>query len=163
MDEAALEKQEGQNSLAKPVDRVSAALVDFGLFFPVLFVWVVLTINYVDGIKGRPEWRPGVGFWAIHLSLLLVALAPTLVSAFWIARRGYSIGKRLLWIKVVRSDGSDLGFLRGVLLRSWLAVVLLARPEVWLAYWTVNLVIMFARRDHRCLHDLLLGTLVVKV
>jgi uncharacterized RDD family membrane protein YckC len=163
MDKEALEEQQRQDPLARPVDRVAAALVDFALFLPVLFVWVVFTINYVDGIKRRPEWRPGAGFWAIHLSLLLLALAPTLVSAFLVARRGYSIGKRLLWIKLVRSDDSSVGFVRGVLLRSWLAVVLLARPEAWLAYWLVNLVMMFARRDHRCAHDLLLGTLVVKV
>jgi uncharacterized RDD family membrane protein YckC len=80
-----------------------------------------------------------------------------------VAKRGYSIGKRLLWIRIVRWDGAKIGFFRGVVLRSWLAVVLVLRPEAWLAYWLVNVALLCFRRDHRCVHDLLLGTLVVKV
>jgi uncharacterized RDD family membrane protein YckC len=163
MDQPGPQNHQRETLLARPIDRVAAALVDFVLFLPVLVFWVGLTINYVDGIKGRPEWRPAPTFWIVHLLFLLLALSPTFISAFLLARRGYSIGKRLLWIRIARLDGARIGFFRGVVLRSWLVVVLVLRPEVWLAYWLINVVLMFLRRDHRCVHDLLLGTLVVKV
>ena len=163
MNQPGLQMQQGKPLLARPVDRVAAALVDCALFLPVLAVWIGLTINYVDGIKGRPEWRPAPTFWIVHLILLLLALSPTFISAFLVAKRGYSIGKRLLWIRIVRWDGAKIGFFRGVVLRSWLVVVLVLRPEAWLAYWLINVALLCLRRDHRCVHDLLLGTLVVKV
>jgi uncharacterized RDD family membrane protein YckC len=160
MDQTALAKDTVH--LARPIDRVLAAVADFALCLPILLAHLVLMIDYVDGVKGRPEWHPSAAFWGIHLFFFAVALGPTMISAWLIAKRGYSIGKRLLWIKVVRLDSSPVGFVRGVLLRSWIVAILLARPEVWLCYWGANLIMVLVRRDRRCLHDLAFRTQVVK-
>jgi uncharacterized RDD family membrane protein YckC len=164
MDTTGFEKESRPSTLASPMDRVAGALVDFALFLPVLVAHLVLLVNYVDGVKGRPEWSPSWKFDAIHVLLFLIALIPTLISGFLVMKRGYSIGKRLLWIRVVRTDGTAVGFVRGVFLRSWVVVTLLFTfPRAWLCYWLVNLLLTVLRRDRRCLHDLALGTKVVKV
>jgi uncharacterized RDD family membrane protein YckC len=88
----------------------------------------------------------------------LVLLQATLLTV-----RGQTIGKILTQLRVVRAkDGSHAGFLNGFLLRGFLPRCLRHVPLIGVVFWLVDNCFIF-RDDHRCLHDLIAGTKVVKV
>ena len=78
-------------------------------------------------------------------------------SGILIAKRGQSVGKAAVGIKIVRTDGSRAGFWRIAGLR-WL-VMMLGSSLIGL----IGLVdvLMIYRSDRRCLHDLIADTIVV--
>lgn len=96
----------------------------------------------------------------------LVGLMAIMVLAFmgyqWylISTTGQSLGKRWLGVQIVRVDGSPLGFVHGVILRSWILGALGNVPGVGPIVGLVNALMIFGE-ERRCLHDLIAGTRVV--
>ena len=87
----------------------------------------------------------------------LVLLQATLLTV-----RGQTVGKILTQLRVVRAkDGSPAGFLHGFLLRGFIPRCLRHVPFIGVLFWLVDNCFIF-RDDHRCLHDLMAGTKVVK-
>lgn len=94
--------------------------------------------------------------------LIGISLVGMLIWNFvWLHRYGQTIAKRLLKIRIVRSDGSRCGLLRVIFAR-WLPVTLLGAIPVlgYVAFFVDSLMIF--RDDRRCLHDLIADTIVVK-
>lgn len=82
-------------------------------------------------------------------------------NGFWIATRGQTIGKRIVGIRVSRSDGSAVGFFRYLILRA-LPINLATRiPVVGLLLFFVDALMVF-NRPRRCLHDYIADTIVVR-
>jgi uncharacterized RDD family membrane protein YckC len=79
------------------------------------------------------------------------------VTAVLVARNGQTIGKRLLEIKVVRSDGSPASLGRIFWLRNFGNWLLSVIPF----YGLVDLLLIFGVRQ-QCIHDLLADTIVVR-
>ena len=77
-----------------------------------------------------------------------------------LALRGQTIGKRVMKVRVVRQDGTAVGFLHGVLLREWLFWFVGRIPGVG---GLINLVgfLMIFGGDRRCLHDMVAKTDVI--
>ncbi|MDP3069226.1 MAG: RDD family protein [Opitutaceae bacterium] len=102
--------------------------------------------------------------------MMLCALGVTVIQAWMLAVRGQSIGKRILGIRVVKTDGSPAGLVNGWLMRELLITAIgiavsmvpflgmMLRPAFHLVDWC-----MIFREDERCLHDQIAGTRVVKV
>jgi uncharacterized RDD family membrane protein YckC len=87
----------------------------------------------------------------------LVLLQATLLTV-----RGQTVGKILTQLRIVRAkDGSPAGFLHGFFLRGFLPRCLRHVPLIGVVFWFVDNCFIF-RDDHRCLHDLMAGTKVVK-
>ncbi len=98
-------------------------------------------------------------------------LAVLVTQILLLSLRGQSLGKLVTRLRVVRIDGSKAGFVHAWLLREALITCggailsllpfvgpLFLRPVFHLTDWC-----LIFRRDHRCLHDLIAGTRVVKV
>ncbi len=134
--------------LATRAQRLLAAVVDGILSFGATSVVAAILKVEFDPAAGRVQG--GLFFSAMPFTVLQWAL---------IAIRGQTIGKLAFQIKIVRLDGSDVGFLRGVVLRTW--TVLLASLACGLLGF-VNVLRIFAQ-DRRCFHDLLAGTEVVQL
>jgi uncharacterized RDD family membrane protein YckC len=138
--------------------------------------WSRLAATLIDGILAA------VVFWCISLftpfnvfrpSLqngLMVAMVENALAGFVIflvlhgyllQTRGQTIGKRLLSIRVVRSDGTraTLGRLAG--LRYFVNSALTLVPWVGWFYALVDVLMIF-RQSRKCLHDNLADTIVVK-
>jgi uncharacterized RDD family membrane protein YckC len=79
------------------------------------------------------------------------------VTAVLVARNGQTIGKRLLEIKVVRSDGSPASLGRIFWLRNFVNWLLSVIPF----YGLIDLLLIFGVRQ-QCIHDLLADTVVVR-
>jgi uncharacterized RDD family membrane protein YckC len=97
---------------------------------------------------------------SLDKSLPLLAIL-LVVQMFLLARRGQSIGKLMLGLRIVRLDGSAPGFLHAFLLRSCAPFLIEQIPLLGLGFWIVDSCFVF-RADRRCVHDLLADTRVVK-
>ena len=136
-------RREHRDPEASRFRRFLGALADyalFGLFYAVGSLWVVDAASEVAGYLGLYLW-----------------IAPVIVlQAVLVSVRGQSVGKIVARTRIQRSDGRRVGFVHGVLLRSWIMG------------WTSNLPALFladalwvAGRRRCCLHDLLADTRVV--
>lgn len=112
-------------------------------------------------------------------AFILTAGFPAMIFGFlqlqWICTRGQTVGKRLLGIRIVNSEGHAPGFFRGVVLRGWIPLAMslyavnLAGDTFFFSDMTqigirvlsfANIVAIFMEPP-RCLHDHLAGTYVV--
>jgi uncharacterized RDD family membrane protein YckC len=89
--------------------------------------------------------------------MLVGALAISAYQWYLVATTGRSLAKRWFGMKIVRMDGSEAGFLHGVVLRSW---VLGAIAMVFSFVGTIDALFIFGA-EHRCLHDYIAGTRVI--
>lgn len=99
-----------------------------------------------------------VGFCVLGAAFLLVLG----IQIYLLTTRGQTMGKKFIGIKIVSfDDGSNPGFVKAFLLRSFVNGMIGAVPGVGMIYSLVDLCFIF-RDDRRCVHDLLAGTVVIK-
>ena len=103
---------------------------------------------------------------AITLNIYLYSI-PFLLVVFGINcvllyKHSQTIGKRLLKIKIVRSDGSRIAFGRLLGLRIILIQLIYQIPVAGSLFSLVDALFIF-REDHKCIHDLIADTIVINV
>lgn len=143
-------------TLAGRGTRLGAVLID-GVIASALFgllAWLTPINIFVPDLSQ--------GIW---LAMLRNALAGFVffvgVNGYLLATRGQTIGKMLLKIRIVRSDGSRASFGRLVGLRFVVNTLLTLAPLVGGIYALVDALFIF-RAPRRCLHDLIADTVVVQ-
>ena len=95
-------------------------------------------------------------FWALWIGFLLVWVV---VQIILISETGQSIGKKIYRTRIVRVDtGLNGGFVTNILKRGVLNSVLNLIP----LYALVDQLFIFSV-NRRCVHDLIAGTIVVRV
>ena len=143
----------GRN-LATPGSRLAAVLLD-GLIQIPLVIALVVGISLTDGNQ------EAIGITLIVLSgILWLALA--IYQLVIISRDGQSIGKRMMKIRIVKyEDDSNPGFVHAVLLRAFVNGLIGGVPFVGPIYSLADPLFIFGD-EHRCLHDLIASTKVVK-
>ena len=109
----------------------------------------------------------GAGFhWGVGLLsgfglMSIVWLGMLVCQCYLLAIRGQTIGKIVMGLRIVRfEDGGNPGFVKAVLLRTFLWALITAVPVVGTLVGVVGILFIF-RDDQRCLHDHLAGTRVV--
>lgn len=95
---------------------------------------------------------------SLGIALTLGVLVWNLV---WLHRYGQTIGKRIVKIRIVRSDGDRASLGRILGLRIILVSILESIPFLGGLFSLVNVCFIF-RDDRRCIHDLMADTVVVK-
>src|SRR3989442_312107 len=85
----------------------------------------------------------------------------TAVQGFFLATRGQTIGKMLLGLRIVRSDGERASLGRLIGLRYAIGSVIGVIPFIGVFYVLVDCLLIF-RESHQCLHDNISDTIVVK-
>ena len=99
----------------------------------------------------------------LALAVMAITCLPFLVSQTWlISSTGQSIGKKLLKTKIVTMTGEPPGFVRGVLLRSWLPAALSALPLLG-GVVALTDALFVLRHDRHTMHDHIAGTTVIQV
>ena len=142
--------------LASRGTRFLAAFVD-GLVF---------SIPYFATIMAFPAFTAGSLPEDVQLAIvgfvgLAGFVAVAVVNLVLLHRHGQTIAKRLFSIKVVRSDGTRCSLLRIVFAR-WLPVTLMTMvPLLGVIVWFADPLMIF-REDHRCMHDHIADTIVVR-
>jgi uncharacterized RDD family membrane protein YckC len=168
-------------SLAERGTRLLAAsydgLIELGLALPMVFQAVsrIAALAAVEMEKGTApagidlQSLPDTGailqamLWGPGTLITLVAtLIWCVITAWLVATNGQSIGKRLVGIKVVRTDGSPASFARIFLLRNVVNGLPNFLPYVgWLYQLIIDPVFIF-QDSRRCLHDMIADTTVVR-
>lgn len=107
----------------------------------------------------------------------IVYLIVGIVQLYYMSRYGQSLGKKIMGIRVLKSNGSNPGFLGTVLVREvvWGLIVF---AILFAAYFVlkvnvlicsllillINFIMLFSvKRDRRTLYDMLADTVVVKL
>jgi uncharacterized RDD family membrane protein YckC len=84
-----------------------------------------------------------------------------LLNGYLLATQGRTIGKRLIGLRIVRSDGSPVSFGRMIGLRYGVFSLLNVLPALGQLVGIVDSLCIF-RASRRCLHDELADTVVIK-
>ena len=141
--------------LADRGTRLAAFIVDYLIMIGMWYLPFLL-VFLLGGGFGDTEPSP-----ELVLGSLLAALAGFSVWAWltvkYVLANGQSIAKKMLGIKVVRTDGSPASFSRIF----WLRNVVNGFLGLILIYWFVDALFIFGE-PRQCLHDKLADTIVIQ-
>lgn len=145
--------------LASLGERFIAALIDT----IILIVVVLVPIFIFYGGWAEIMAADSLDSYAFTLGSTIVAyLTYIVVHGYLLAKNGQTVGKRILDIKVVRTDGSPASFVRLVGVRALFENALLLIPvvDIWLSL--IDVLFIF-RRSRKCLHDTVADTIVIRI
>lgn len=177
----------GKLELASPADRLSAVVINHIIGYliatPFYIYYMISAVKLVGNIDpdeanaldqeqlmqfllnwfNLPLTKIIIGF------TFVVSIIYTIWQIYWMTKYGQSIGKRLLKIRVIRTNGDNPGFIHNILLREvvygFIASVI---SMMTLGFGTLIFLfipcMVFATSWHRrTLQDFLADTIVVKV
>jgi uncharacterized RDD family membrane protein YckC len=137
--------------------RLLAAILD-GVFAVIMIYLPAFLLVSVNGTFGQPQGEIDFEMLAVPIFLCVMGfIAWAWITALLVARFGQTIAKRMLAIKVVRTDGTPASLGRIFLLRNVVNWLLGVIPF----YSLVDVLFIFGER-RQCLHDRLADTIVVK-
>jgi uncharacterized RDD family membrane protein YckC len=142
--------------LATRTRRFWAAMIDLAAAVAALFA-----------VKFLTPWDPfmdaNAGFWAIDFKGPLLGFAVfLLIHVYFLASGGQTLGKRVLGLRIVRSDGSTASLQRLIGLRYGIGSLLMSVPAIGQLFGVVNALCIF-RASKRCLHDQIADTVVIRL
>jgi len=132
--------------------RLGAVIVDGTLFG---LSGVIAAI----GIPAAQKSQAGLIVAGLIVTGLIVGLI--IANILFLYRDGQTIGKKLLSIKVVRTDGEKVSLLRFFFLRFLPVGLLGAIPLIGSVFSLADALLIF-RASHQCLHDNIADTIVVR-
>jgi uncharacterized RDD family membrane protein YckC len=159
--QAAVQDIVDPHALGLPADRgtrLGAAFLD-GIIFIAMVYLPILVIGVGGGLAQRAAGDADAGGWLG--AGVLVGLAGfgvwSWLTIMYVNRNGQSIAKKLMGIKVVRSDGSRVSLGR----LFWLRNVVNGVVSIVPLYWFIDLLFIFSE-TRQCLHDKIADTIVVR-
>jgi uncharacterized RDD family membrane protein YckC len=151
---------------ATRLSRLGAALLD-GLIFG-----IPLVPSYVAAVRTTVKTHPSAynypAVWAamagagisFYLGVLIV-LALIAVTTLLVYRNAQTIGKKIVGIKIVRTDGSRASLARIFWLRYLISTVIMYVPYIGGLYGLVDACMIFGEQ-RRCCHDYIADTIVIR-
>ena len=102
------------------------------------------------------------GIWMLMLQNLVIGfIIFLLIHGYLLATQGQTIGKKLLGLRILRSNGERASLARLLGLRTFLGWILVMIPFAGAIYALVDSLLIF-RESHQCVHDNIADTIVVK-
>jgi uncharacterized RDD family membrane protein YckC len=139
--------------LAAILDSIIASLM---IYVPGL---IVAAATGALGQLDRPESEFDFSVFAVPLFVCFMGfVAWAWITTLLVARYGQTMAKRLLEIRVVRSDGTQASLGRIFWLRNVVGIYVLNVVPI---YWLIDPLLIFGER-RQCIHDLIADTIVVK-
>lgn len=183
--DAASDNRNGQEievGIAGAGDRILAALLNQLFTFLILLVPFVGLIAFAVKNEGRIIGSEEIVGLLLGMTSFWVGLAGilayTVIQIYYMSRDGQSLGKKIMRIRVLKTDGRNPGFVGTVLVReiAWSVLVAIIAAVIGLAVgdngenainllaFLANFVLLFmVKRDRRTLYDILADTVVVKL
>ena len=145
--------------LADRGTRLGAAILDGLIGFGMIYVPFLIAMFGQGGFDGEATTEEGLSPIAIvgFVLMLIGFVAWCWLTILYVKRNGQSIAKKLLNIKVVRSDGSPASLGRIFWLRNVVNGLLGIIP----LYGLVDILFIFGE-TRQCLHDKIADTIVVR-
>jgi uncharacterized RDD family membrane protein YckC len=151
--------------LASRWQRLGGSLLD-GLMYTLTALPIFFGGSLLGIIQRNAEGNNPFRFWlaagttgTISLGVWLVLLA---FQWTLIVKRGQTVGKIIAGTRIVKMDGSRVGFGHGVALRAILPEAIAFIPLVGFLFRLVDILFIFGA-ERRCVHDFIAGTKVVQV
>jgi uncharacterized RDD family membrane protein YckC len=154
--------ERGARLLAATIDELILLAISLPMVFgavPALAALVAGTGD-LESLDTASILRSMVGGPGTTITVVAL-LAWCIITAWLVAANGQSIGKRLVGIKVVRTDGSRASFARIFLLRNVVNGLPNLLPYVGLLYQLIDPLLIY-QESRQCLHDKLADTIVVR-
>jgi len=138
---------------------------------PLATRWSRLGARLLDGLIVMLGATPGAAMYVLNGSklemtpIMLIAVGVLGISIYqWVrvVQSGQTLGKRALNIKVVKNDGSPVGFVDGIILREWVVAFMGVIPFIGRFIQLIDWLMIFGA-DQRCLHDQIAKTKVIAV
>lgn len=135
--------------------RLIAKIIDM-IFYSVSALLLMAIVNVV---LGRGMFYSGDSPLLWWMLFGVYQIPGWVIQAYYLSKRGQSMGKMALEMKIVMiHNGRNGGFLPNVFLRDIVNLCIAFIP----GYAFVDALMIF-RKDRRCAHDLLAGTIVIDV
>jgi uncharacterized RDD family membrane protein YckC len=154
--------ERGARLLAASIDELSVLAISL----PMVFGAVPAIITMISG-GTDPELLDTSDLLRVMVAgpgtiiTVVALLAWCVITAWLVAANGQSIGKRMVGIKVVRTDGSRASFARIFLLRNAVNALPNLLPYVGWLYQLVDPLLIY-QDSRQCLHDRIADTIVVR-
>jgi uncharacterized RDD family membrane protein YckC len=150
-----------QQELAGRGIRLGAAIVDGLILVVMVYVPLIVSIK----MSGHPLLVNAHFNYAAMINTAILLPLVGLVAFAWlnilfVARNGQSIAKKLMGIKVVRSDGSKASLGRIFWLRNVVNILIGIIPLLGSVYGLVDALLIFSA-PRQCVHDKIADTIVV--
>ena len=164
--------------LASPWIRLGAAVIDGFIInlimLPMMWVGWLLFVQMAFDVEGlnaafqaaqtdqEKSYRAGQllagTLMAYGLTYFLAGILPLTIFSIMLTKFGQTPGKKLCKIRIVRADNKQLpGFVKAVVVRSWLGQLVASIPVVGL----VGVLLIFGAK-RQTLWDMMAGTIVVE-
>ena len=151
----------GEIVLADRGTRLGAAMLDGIIFSALVYLPLLFIFGIGLGSGSLISSRPNSTVLIIGAVLTLGGFgAWCWFTIKYVMANGQSIAKRLLGIKVIRSDGTAVSFGRLFWLRNVLSSLIGVVPLLGVVYTLADMLFIFAT-SRQCLHDKLADTIVV--
>ncbi len=154
-------------ALASLGQRFGAALID-GVLKMLCWLPTASALWAVLGDQIRSGEQPSTAELMVAMEGVLSKSLPFLavlavVQCLLLSRRGQSIGKALLGLRIVRlANNHQAGFLHAFVLRGMIPWVIEQIPFLGGLFWLIDVSFIFGA-ERRCLHDYIATTKVVKI
>ena len=144
--------------------RMVATLIDVVLV-PVFTLFLIMLLDVVEDAEDYASYT------MLGVSVLATAIAAyVLLNGYLLVRRGQTVGKWLLGVRIVGTEGMSAPLIRLFIVRPWFYVLLFTLPAVSFMMpvgliFVVIVVIdngMALIGERRCVHDMICGTRVVQ-
>jgi uncharacterized RDD family membrane protein YckC len=153
---AVADVSDGSAALAGRGTRLAAAVIDGSILLALLWLAGKATPwNIFDESMADAGFLELIGVQLMSIALFM------LVNGWLLATRGQTVGKRVLGLRIVRSDGSQADALRLIGVRYALCWLVAAIPFVGNIFSLVDALAIF-RESRQCLHDTIADTIVIK-
>jgi uncharacterized RDD family membrane protein YckC len=152
-------------TLASRLARLGAAILDSIIIGALVYTPLIFTGALSGAMAEVMRTQNSMAFWGVFMSgagavsaLLIIGWA--IITFRLVAANGQTIAKKLVGIKVVRSDGSRATVARIFWLRNVVNTLISLIPLIGGVYALVDSLFIFTERK-QCLHDKIADTIVV--
>jgi len=149
--------------MASRGSRMGAASLDtLAGFIVALPMLIAVSADFVPLLTGELPTTSLLGrVGSASVVSMLLALILIVVTIVLVNRNAQTIGKKLVGIKVARSDGSKAGIGRIFWLRNVVNLLPSMIPVIGTVYSLVDLLFIFGAKQ-QCLHDMIADTIVIR-
>jgi uncharacterized RDD family membrane protein YckC len=141
----------GRRLGAAIIDTIIMVIVAVGPIIMLSGGWTAYSLKAAEG---------SIGF--ILMNAIVGLVIYLLINGYFLAKDGQSVGKKVLGIKIVRTDGSKADFARIVLRRLLPVQVVSNIPMIGPLLALVDVLLIF-RASKKCVHDDIADTVVIRI
>ena len=154
-----MDQQENQEEaqLASRGKRLAAAIIDIIIFLPLIII-IASPLGLID--TEVTEEPPPFDLEQTLQLFIIGQVLFLLVQGYLLHSRGQTIGKVLLKIQIVATNGDMLGLGKLYFVRYFVFSLLAQIPVIGAVVALANILFIFGK-EKKCLHDRLAGTKVI--